>query len=135
MCPHTDIRLLLWSLNIPFGYSTLLIFILHARQFRLLFTWHFSRTCPIWSRNICQVFPLHRYHPNQLHKSLLPSPFKLLYNIMITPLVQWSEYSPIELRVQFPQGTNICVYKNTHIVELLLPLRMVVSYYLVWKTG
>jgi hypothetical protein len=31
------------------------------RWFRVLLTWPFSKTSPIWSRN---VFPFQRYHPN-----------------------------------------------------------------------
>jgi hypothetical protein len=43
---------LLRSLHTPFAFSTFIKFLIHARRFRTLLTWPFSKTCPIWLRNV-----------------------------------------------------------------------------------
>jgi hypothetical protein len=65
--------------------------ILHTRSPYLLLTWPFSKTSPIWSRN---VFPLQHYHLNPLH-SLLSISFQpfFLHDQTILTFVSTSSFT------------------------------------------
>jgi hypothetical protein len=47
---HWGMQRSLGTILIPFATSTFIKFLIHAHRFRLLLTWPFSNTSPIWSR-------------------------------------------------------------------------------------
>jgi hypothetical protein len=86
--------LLLRSLHTPFASSTFIRFLIHARRSWVLLTSPFSKTCPIWSKNVSLRLLLTAL-PAKIHSTNLFCQSPFIYNFQMTKPSQNHHQRPL----------------------------------------